>query len=60
MLFRSRDYLTILDLKSTDRKQDGMKEFLDGQKKVRMTSTMIGAPDLEEAESSGKYEGFTL
>ncbi|MCI8584342.1 MAG: DUF2791 family P-loop domain-containing protein [Lachnospiraceae bacterium] len=55
-----RDYLTILDLKSTDRKQDGMKEFLDGQKKVRMTSTMIGAPDLEEAESSGKYEGFTL
>lgn len=55
-----RDFLTILDLKSTTRGQDRMQDFLDGQKKVHMTGTMIGAPDLEEAEISGKYEGFTL
>lgn len=55
-----RDFLTILDLKSTARGQDRMQDFLDGQKKVHMTGTMIGAPDLEETEISGKYEGFTL
>ena len=55
-----RDFLTILDLKSTVRGQDTMQDFLGGEKKVSMTGTMIGDPDLEETETSGKYEGFTL
>ena len=55
-----RDFLTILDLKSTVRAGDGMKDFLSGQKKMTMTGSMIGAQDAEPPEISGKYEGFTL
>lgn len=55
-----RDFLTILDLKSTVRAEDGMQDFLGGEKKVEMTGSMIGAQDVEAAECLGKYEGFTL
>jgi len=55
-----RDFLSILDLKSTVRTKDGMKDFLGGQGKVAMTESMIGAQDLESPGDSGKYAGFTL
>ena len=55
-----RDFLTILDLKSTVRTDDRMEDFLGGEKKVAMTGSMIGSSDLEPAESAGKYEGFWL
>lgn len=55
-----RDFLTILDLKSTVRTEDGMDDFLKGQKKVALGGSMIGSADMESEELSGKYEGFRL
>lgn len=55
-----RDFLTILDLKSTVRVEDRMEDFLGAQKGIQMSASMIGASDAEEAAQSGKYEGFTL
>lgn len=55
-----RDYLTILDLKSTTRAQDTMEDFLGAKSGIRMTASMIGAMDEEPMPGGGKYEGFTL
>lgn len=55
-----RDFLTILDLKSTVRAEDKMEDFLRGHRKLAMTGSMIGGQDMESPEGSGKYEGFTL
>lgn len=55
-----RDFLTILDLKSTVREDDTMEAFLSGQKGIALSGSMIGAADRGQEESAGKYEGFTL
>ncbi len=55
-----RDFLTILDLKSSVRSGERMEDFLDSQKGITMSYSMIGAADDETSAGGGKYEGFTL
>lgn len=54
-----RDFLTVLDLKSTSKREYSMTDFLSGAKGIQLSKSMIGTIDME-GEVSAKYEAFSL
>lgn len=55
-----RDFLTVLDLKSTGKSDYSMKDFLNDKTGIKLSKSMIGSVDFESEEIRSKYEEFSL
>lgn len=57
-----RDFLTVLNLKSTSRKEDSIEDFLYKGSGLALSPSMIGEENVEidDFEEDLKYEGFIL